>query len=76
MMCRYVLPVAILISVPSCLSNWRMLRISPEDCQSPSTISRLDIASFMARCETPMPTPMKWGCGLVEYVSKGCAGRG
>lgn len=68
-MCRYVLPVAILISVPGCLSYWGMLRISPEDCQSPSTISRLVIASFLARCEAPMPAHIKWGCGLVVDVS-------
>ncbi len=70
-MCRYVLPVAILIFVPSCLSYRRMLRISPEDCQGFSTISWLVIAPFMARCETAMPSPMKWDCGLVGDVSIG-----
>lgn len=73
MMCRYVLPVAILISVPGCLSYWGMLRSSPKDCQSPSAISRLVIASFLARREAPMPALMKWSCGLVGDVSKGCA---
>lgn len=70
-MCRYVLPVAILIFVPGCLSYRRMLRINPEDCQGFSTISWLVIAPFMARCEAPMPARMKWGCGLVGDASIG-----
>lgn len=73
---RYVLPAAIPISVPGSLLDWHMFRISPEDCQSPSTISRLVIASFMARCEIPMPALINGVVVWLEMCPKGALAEG
>lgn len=64
MMCRYVLPAAILISVPGCLLDWRMFRISPEDSQRSATIGGLVALSLLACGQIPVPAPIK--CGLEQ----------
>lgn len=60
-MYRYVLPVAILISVPGCLLDWRMLRISPEDSQRSASIGRLVALPLLAWGQIPVPAAMKCG---------------
>lgn len=61
MMYRDVLPAAILISVPGCLLDWRMFRISPEVSQRSATIGKPVASSILAWGNILVPAPVKYG---------------